>query len=276
VKSFVSIILLCLALGIAGCGGDGSSDGAAKPSTASGKAKPEAPKPTKPDVRVPKSPPPKKLVKEDLEKGSGPVAKPGDQVTVQYVGVEYKSGKQIDASWDRGEPFEFQLGAGGVIPAWEEGVQGMKVGGRRQLLVPSNLAYGSGALVFVIDLLAVNAKSPDSSSDEPPKPKVEVPSGPPPQRVVVKDLKEGSGAEVEANDKIVVNYVGVSYRTGKEFETVWGEPTTFQLGVGEVIQGWEQGIKGMKVGGRRELVIPSKLAFKRGAVVYVIDLVDIE
>lgn len=95
---------------------------------------------------------------------------------------------------------------------------------------------------------------------------------------MVEDLEEGSGAEVEAGDEIVVNYVAVSYKTGKEFEDVWGwsEPATFQLGTGEVIKGWEQGMKGMKVGGRRELIIPSDLAFKRGAVIYVVELLDVK
>jgi len=84
-------------------------------------------------------------------------------VTVQYVGVDYKTGKQFDASWDRGEPFPFTLGNSEVIPGWEQGVEGMKVGGRRELIIPPQLAYGSTGsppliapnetLVFVIDLL---------------------------------------------------------------------------------------------------------------------------
>jgi FKBP-type peptidyl-prolyl cis-trans isomerase len=269
IRRHTPISVLYVALTLAACGG-GSND---EPSPA--KSKPEVVKATKPKVEVPPGPPPRKLVAEDLKKGSGPMAKAGDEITVQYVGVEYKNGKQIDASWDRGEPLKFTLGGGGVIQGWEEGVAGMKIGGRRQLVIPSNLAYGSGPLVFVIDLLTVE---PAQSSGESPKPKVKVPSGPPPQQVVVKDLKKGSGPAVGADDKIVVNYIGVSYRTGKEFEATWdrGKPTTFQLGVGEVIPGWEQGIEGMKAGGRRELIIPSELAFKRGAVVYVIDLLDIE
>ena len=84
---------------------------------------------------------------------------------VQYVGISFKNGRQFDASWDRGEPFAFQLGAGQVIPGWDQGVEGMKVGGRRQLVIPPDLAYGkqgsppaigpNETLVFVIDLLGV-------------------------------------------------------------------------------------------------------------------------
>ena len=102
---------------------------------------------------------------KDLEEGTGAEAKAGDEVTVQYVGVNYKNGKEFDASWDRGEPFAFQLGAGMVIPGWDQGVEGMKVGGRRELIIPPELAYGpegsppaigpNETLIFVIDLLEV-------------------------------------------------------------------------------------------------------------------------
>jgi peptidylprolyl isomerase len=114
-------------------------------------------------VTVPKGAPPKKLEVKDLEEGTGAEAKAGDEVTVQYVGVDYKNGKEFDASWDRGEPFTFQLGAGMVIPGWDQGVEGMKVGGRRELIIPPDLAYGpegsppaigpNETLIFVIDLL---------------------------------------------------------------------------------------------------------------------------
>ena len=121
---------------------------------------------TKPNVQVPSGPPPTKLVIKDLKTGDGAEAKAGDQVSVQYVGVDYKTGKQFDASWDRGQPFPFQLGSGQVIPGWDQGVVGMKVGGRRELIVPPDLAYGAqgqppaigpnATLVFVIDLISVN------------------------------------------------------------------------------------------------------------------------
>jgi peptidylprolyl isomerase len=106
-----------------------------------------------------------KLVTEDLIEGSGAGAKAGDQVTVQYVGVGFDSRKEFDASWDRGEPFSFQLGAEEVIPGWDQGLVGMKAGGQRQLVVPAELAYGEAGfppaigpnetLVFVVDLLDV-------------------------------------------------------------------------------------------------------------------------
>jgi peptidylprolyl isomerase len=119
----------------------------------------------KPTVEVPKGPPPAQLVVKDLKAGDGAEAKAGDQVSVQYVGVLYDGGKEFDSSYDRGQPFSFQLGSGQVIPGWDQGVQGMKVGGRRELIIPSGLAYGktgqpptippNAALVFVIDLVSV-------------------------------------------------------------------------------------------------------------------------
>jgi peptidylprolyl isomerase len=167
-KATVTAILLCLALAAAGCGDDDSSttdstDGGGSAAAQSGA---EASQRTKPKVSPPRGPAPKKLVEKDLIEGSGPVAEAGDEVTVQYVGVGFDSGKEFDASWDRGEPFPFSLGAGEVIPGWDQGIEGMKVGGQRELTIPSNLAYGSAgfppniapseALVFVIDLLEVN------------------------------------------------------------------------------------------------------------------------
>ena len=103
---------------------------------------------------------------DDLVKGEGEEATKGSKVSVHYVGVAFSTGDEFDASWNRGEPFEFKLGAGQVIPGWDAGVEGMKVGGRRKLTIPSAMAYGArGAggvikphepLVFVVDLLSVD------------------------------------------------------------------------------------------------------------------------
>jgi peptidylprolyl isomerase len=156
-----SAILACLVLvlAIAGCGGGDDS------SSSTDAAAPQVNTNVKPKVTVPSAPAPKKLTEVELVEGTGPEAKAGDEVTVQYVGVGYESGEEFDASWDRGEPFSFNLGAGEVIAGWDQGVVGMKVGGRRELTIPGNLAYGPAGsppaigpnetLIFVIDLLAV-------------------------------------------------------------------------------------------------------------------------
>ena len=119
----------------------------------------------KPEVDFPGGEPPADLQITDITEGNGEVAKAGDTVQVHYVGVAYSTGEEFDSSYDRGDPLQFQLGAGRVIAGWDQGVQGMRVGGRRQLVIPPHLAYGDrGAgnviapgetLIFVCDLVAV-------------------------------------------------------------------------------------------------------------------------
>ncbi|MBP2330911.1 peptidylprolyl isomerase [Kibdelosporangium banguiense] len=121
---------------------------------------------TKPEIGPITSAPPADLEIEDITVGDGPEAQAGQVVTVHYVGVSHSTGKQFDASWDRGETFQFPLGGGRVIQGWDQGVAGMKVGGRRKLTIPPHLGYGArgaGAaikpnetLIFVVDLLGVN------------------------------------------------------------------------------------------------------------------------
>ncbi|MFI8827115.1 FKBP-type peptidyl-prolyl cis-trans isomerase [Streptomyces sp. NPDC053431] len=122
----------------------------------------------KPEVDFPGGEPPADLEIKDIWKGDGAVAEAGDMVQVHYVGVSFDSGEEFDASWNRGAPLSFQLGVGMVIPGWDRGVQGMQVGGRRQLVIPAHLAYGDqGAgdkikpgetLIFVCDLMGVTKR----------------------------------------------------------------------------------------------------------------------
>jgi len=119
----------------------------------------------RPVVEKPEGDIPFELGIDDLVVGEGDEAVAGKKVTVHYVGVAFRSGEEFDASWNRGQPFEFKLGQGQVIPGWDQGVAGMRVGGRRRLTIPSAMGYGArGAggvipphepLVFVVDLLAV-------------------------------------------------------------------------------------------------------------------------
>ncbi|BAU82116.1 hypothetical protein SLA_1173 [Streptomyces laurentii] len=122
----------------------------------------------KPEVDFPGGEAPSDLEIKDIWKGDGEVAEAGDVVDVHYVGVSFESGEEFDASWNRGSALQFQLGVGMVIQGWDKGVQGMQVGGRRQLIIPSHLAYGEqGAggkigpnetLIFVCDLVAVHKR----------------------------------------------------------------------------------------------------------------------
>ncbi|MGV9320130.1 FKBP-type peptidyl-prolyl cis-trans isomerase [Streptomyces sp. NPDC003660] len=121
--------------------------------------------PTKPEVDVPEGEAPAELTVRDLVVGDGAEVKPGMVVRVHYVGVNFASGKEFDSSWDRGEPYKFALGGGKVIKGWDRGVRGMRVGGRREIVVPPRLGFGNqspsplippgSTLVFVVDLVDV-------------------------------------------------------------------------------------------------------------------------
>lgn len=169
---------------IAGCGGSGNSStitvgaensadnalakqgetGSTKTTTsATAKTPASGPLSEEPKITPPSGPAPKALQIKDLIKGTGATAEAGQTVTVNYVGALYKGGKVFDASWKRKEPFSFALGKGQVIAGWDRGIVGMKVGGRRELVIPAALAYGvkgsppaippNAPLIFVVDLL---------------------------------------------------------------------------------------------------------------------------
>ncbi len=170
---------VAVALAASGCGSSGSSSTitvgnentppasltqATAATSTTGTTPTSGPLSTQPKVTPPTGPAPTKLVTKDLIVGTGAEAKAGQSVTVNYVGVLYHGGKEFDASWKRKEPFTFSLGQGQVIKGWDQGVAGMKVGGRRELIIPAELAYGAqgspptippnAPLVFVVDLLA--------------------------------------------------------------------------------------------------------------------------
>ena len=169
------ILLACLFLALfaAACGDDDEQESAATPeptAEATAEATGEIDPSTiskelsdKPAVAKPEGSPPAELVTEDIVKGKGKTAKAGDVVSMQYVGNSWSTGEQFDASWDRGkEPFTLELGAGGVIPGWDEGLVGMRQGGRRLLVIPAAKGYGAQGqppdigpnetLIFVVDL----------------------------------------------------------------------------------------------------------------------------
>ncbi len=180
-RTAIGLATVAAVILMAGCGSSSSSSGIgvgventsdealAKSSASGATSSTTATTPTsgalskEPTVPPQSGTPPTKLVTKDLIVGTGPEAKAGETVTVNYVGVLYKGGKEFDASWKRNEPFTFTLGRGQVIPGWDQGVAGMKVGGRRLLIIPGPLAYGAkgspptippnAALVFVVDLL---------------------------------------------------------------------------------------------------------------------------
>jgi peptidylprolyl isomerase len=167
-------LALLLGAGVAACGSGDSSDSETAATSTPTETPTAAPanvdaivagvgKNTKkkPKIVTPQGDPPTQLVIKDIVKGTGPKAKPGDTLTMQYVGNSWSTGEQFDASWDRGQAFPFQLGARMVIPGWDQGMVGMRKGGRRLLIIPPDMGYGpqgSGpigpneTLVFAVDL----------------------------------------------------------------------------------------------------------------------------
>jgi peptidylprolyl isomerase len=182
VRRSLSCLLVLAALAafaLAACGSDDDGAGTPPPSTKQTQTK-EEPSPselrealkntaTKPVLPKPSGSPPRRLVKEDVVKGKGPAAKPGDTLTVSYVGVAFSTGEEFDNSWDSGEPIKVPLGAGRVIKGWDRGLAGMRKGGRRILTIPPELAYGrqgyppaiapNETLVFVVDLVKLTPRS---------------------------------------------------------------------------------------------------------------------
>jgi peptidylprolyl isomerase len=163
---------LVLVAGVSACGSSSKAPGVEQaPSGGATQASiATTPKPPpalakKPVVTVPSGSPPTKLVTKDLVQGTGAAASQGKTVTVNYVGVLYKNGKEFDSSWSRNQPFTTALSPGSVISGWVQGLNGMKVGGRRELIIPPSLGYGkagspptipaNSTLVFVVDLLSV-------------------------------------------------------------------------------------------------------------------------
>jgi peptidylprolyl isomerase len=205
------------------------------------------------------------LIKTDSKLGEGAEAQAGQTVIVHYTGWLYdenapeNKGAKFDSSRDRDEPFGFPLGGGRVIKGWDEGVQGMKEGGLRTLVIPPEMGYGprgagdvippNATLVFDVELLKVI-------------------------RTEMVDIKIGEGEEAQSSRYVTVHYTGWLFdenapeHKGRKFDSSRdrNEPFDFPLGHGHVIQGWDEGVQGMKVGGRRTLVIPPEMGYgKRGA-----------
>lgn len=179
------IALAALTFAVAACGGDSETDRSGSTADSHGSVRPiaitdepaatRAEKDLNPDqgglvgsepkLIVPSGPPPHFLAYQNLIEGEGKVAHWGDRVAIQYVGAEYKNGKQYTSSWDWGSPFEFEVGSVGLIKGIDRGVQGMRVGGRRELIIPPAFADPTGevggipdeeTVIYMVDLLAVN------------------------------------------------------------------------------------------------------------------------
>jgi peptidylprolyl isomerase len=194
----------------------------------------------------------------DLQEGTGERPEVKQTCIVHYTGWLWENGakgKLFDGSKQRGQPYGFRLQTGEVIAGWDEGISSMKVGGKRQLLIPADLAYGSrgaggrippgATLFFEVELVGVLKKMA--------------------AELEYREIKEGTGRTPRIGQTCVVHYTGWLWRNskGRKFDSSWfsGKPFSFRIGQHEVIEGLDQGVATMRVGGKRELLIPAELAY---------------
>ncbi|MFL5900638.1 MAG: FKBP-type peptidyl-prolyl cis-trans isomerase [Solirubrobacterales bacterium] len=254
---------------------------------------------------APSGPPSKNLVIKDLVKGKGvalpPIAQtPRVKITALYTAVEVESGELYEERQDPHNPYEVEYGPG-LNEGWEKGLAGMRVGGRRKVIMPLRMTYGTsakGPLVYVIHLIRVQKKKTSSdprakklSKAETAKlPKLVIPksSGPPPRHLEVIDLRRGPpGPTARKTDVVSIRFLEDTYpeaRNGKQ-GGLSGGVVSPHYWLGEAPRGLQAGIPGMKVGGRRELIVPPKMAYPRWkpswgyapyVSVYVVDLLGME
>lgn len=207
----------------------------------------------------------------EMEKGSGPAPQPGQTVRVHYRGT-LKDGTEFDNSHARGEPIAFPLGVGRVIPGWDEGIALLNVGGKAKLVIPPELAYGAqgaggvippnATLTFEVELVEILPGSPAAPTAVSAADYTVTPSG-----LQFYDMVVGDGPNPKAGQQVHVHYTGW-LTDGTKFDSSLdrGEPLVFAVDTGRVIRGWDEGLLTMQVGGKRQLMIPSDLAYgPRGA-----------
>ncbi len=261
---YTGIILSLLALALAACG---PTSGEKTTTTASG------------------------LQYVEIEEGDGPAPQSGEVVEVHYRGT-LEDGTEFDNSYDRGQPFTFALGQGMVIPGWDEGIAMMKVGGKAKLIIPPELGYGergagevippNATLIFEVELISIQPGSPDAPAEVGEGDYVITESG-----LKYYDLEVGDGPSPQEGQSVSVHYTGW-LEDGTKFDSSLdrGQPFSFVLGIGQVIPGWDEGVATMKVGGKRQLVIPPELAYgDRGAggvippnatLIFDVELMDVQ
>ena len=210
---------------------------------------------------------PTELVITDITEGEGEAAVEGSTVYVYYVGVLSENGKRFDGNFGS-DPYAVTLGVGAVIEGWDTGLIGIKAGGRRQLDIPAELAYGSAgsgdaippdsAISFIVEAVAI--VPPIDPADAP---EIAVEGGDNVDALVSEDLVVGDGDEATAGSNVLVHIIAFNGATGEELASTWGDPSpvALLLAEGGSLPGLVEGIPGMKVGGRRQLTIPFADAF---------------
>ena len=227
----------------------------------------------------------------EIEQGDGPVPEQGDIVSIHFRGT-LEDGTEFDETYTDGQPISFPLGVGVVMPGWDEGVAMMKVGGKSKLVIPPELGLGeegagdlippNATLIFEIELVEIVPGSPDAPREVDEEDLLTTESG-----LKYYDFETGDGPTAETGQTVAVHYTGW-LEDGTKFDSSLdrGQPFVFELGAGQVLQGWDQGVAGMKVGGQRQLVIPPDLGYgAQGAggvippdatLVFEVELVEIQ
>lgn len=207
----------------------------------------------------------------DITPGTGNEAKAGDEVDVHYTGW-LENGSKFDSSLDRGQPIHLRLGSHQVIPGWEEGLTGMKEGGKRRLIIPPNLAYGpngrppvippNATLTFEVELVKAETPPPAPPAITRTSWQLLQQQAVAEQGLQITDIKEGKGDVALPGHMVEVHYTG-TLEDGAKFDSSLDrdQPFKFPLGGSRVIRGWDLGVPGMKVGGKRKLVIPAALGY---------------
>ena len=202
----------------------------------------------------------------ELEAGDGPAPQPGDIVSIHIRGM-LEDGTEFDSTYSRDEPIQFALGQGMVLPGWDEGIALMKVGEKARLVIPPELAFGEQGyrdlippdetLTFEVELLEILPGAPLAPTEVDEGDYVTTGTG-----LKYYDLEVGDGATPQTGQIVAVHYTGW-LEDGTKFDSSLdrGQPFTFPLGMRQVIAGWDEGVATMKVGGRRQLVIPPELGY---------------
>jgi peptidylprolyl isomerase len=229
---------------------------------------------------------------EVIEPGEGPAPEPGDVVSIHYSAT-LEDGTEIDDTYERGEPATFVLGEGIVIAGWDEGVALMHEGEKAKLVIPPELAFGdqggaaglippNSTLIFEVELVSIQAGAPDVPTTVEEADYVTTESG-----LKYHDFVVGEGPSPETGQTVTVHYTGW-LEDGTKFDSSLdrGQPFTFTIGMRQVIAGWDEGVATMKVGGKRQLVIPSELGYgEQGAgavippnatLIFEVELLDVQ
>jgi len=223
----------------------------------------------------------------DLEEGDGPAVKSGQHVSVQFTGW-FEDDTLINSTVGQA-PFDFIVGTSQAYPGWDEGLLGMETGGTRQLVIPAELgaeAFGpqgnpdNSALIFEVEVLEISEGPPDAPQAVDEGDYTVTDSG-----LKIYDFEEGDGVEVEPGRQVSVHYTGW-LEDGTSFDSsIGGQPFSLVVGTGQVIPGWDEGLQGMKAGGRRQLVIPSDLGYGEtgsgqippgATLIFEVEIVDVQ